>query len=57
LDDVIAALNNLRTDERMWHGSQSKEKSAEILRKQFLISRNPELDALLQPDSPEKLAT
>jgi hypothetical protein len=33
--DVQAALENLRTDERMWHGSLSSEQRAEILKSIF----------------------
>jgi hypothetical protein len=37
LADVEAALENLRTDERIWHGSLTKERRAEILKAVFNV--------------------
>ena len=35
LTDVEAAVKNLRTDERMWHGSMSVEQRVEVLKATF----------------------
>jgi hypothetical protein len=39
LTDVEAALENLRTDERVWHGSLPKERRAEILKAIFDVEK------------------
>ena len=39
LTDVEAALENLRTDERMWHGSMSTEQRAVILKAIFDVEK------------------
>ena len=39
LSDVEAAVENLRTDERMWHGSISREQRAEVLKAIFDVAK------------------
>jgi hypothetical protein len=38
--DVEASLENLRTDQRMWHGSMSPAQRAEILRAVFDVEKS-----------------
>jgi hypothetical protein len=40
LADVEAAVENLRTDERMWHGSMSSARRAEILKVIFDVEKS-----------------
>jgi len=40
LADVEAAVENLRTDERMWHGSMSAARRAEILKEIFGVEKS-----------------
>ena len=40
LDDVRAALENLRTDERLWHGEMSAEERTRILNLVFDVEKS-----------------